>query len=101
MGTRGGRGPRKARREAAGSAAEPRRCGSSEELFPRWDGEGARDSAPAPAAIQLLLLLLLPLLPLLLLLLLHQNHFSFSSHPEHFRRCEERDGTGDTEQPVR
>lgn len=52
------------------------------ELFPRWDGEGARDSAPAPAAFQLLLLLLLlPLLPLLLLLL-HQNHFSFSSHPE-------------------
>lgn len=79
------RGPWKDRKEAAGrpDARPPVLCYFSEELFPRWDGEGARDSAPAPAAIQLLLLLLLPpLLPLLLLLLLHQNHFSFSSHPE-------------------
>lgn len=34
----------------------------SRELFEQWDGEGARDSSPAPAAI---LLLLLPLLLLL------------------------------------
>lgn len=78
----GTRSPKRPERSGRLRRRAPLLCGSSEELFPRWDGEGARDSAPAPAAIQLLLLLLLPLLPLLLLLLLHQNHFSFSSHPE-------------------
>lgn len=77
--TRSPKSPERSRRPLR--RRSPLLCYLSEEPFPRWDGEGARDPAPAPAAIQLLLLLLLPLLPLLLLLL-HQNHFSFSSHPE-------------------
>ncbi|CAB1441658.1 unnamed protein product [Pleuronectes platessa] len=61
------------------ASGPPHRQGSltdaacSEELFGRWDGEGARGSSPAA-----ILLLLLPLLHLHL----HQSHFSFSSHPE-------------------
>lgn len=59
--------------ETHSGVSQPWGCYSRQDLLEE-DEEGARDSSSTPAAI------LLPLLPLLLFL--HQNHFSFSSHPE-------------------